>query len=345
MDNQTPIEHSPAHASASPEQSYPTDVSRRGTIIALILAVCLIVVVLGGAKLAYHKATHQPIALSTVNAPDASTSECVQFTAHLPQHLGEFDQVALADPAPESAAAFTNGQDTVTIRCGISAPSPQYTALTSVEEYAGGQWMAISDTLGTEQVTWYLLGRLRSVAVTGPASLEESLHELEEAVAQDPESSDSATAQPSPIPLSTLPLAEGVTAQTLPAECVDFLNRLPDSLEGRTKTTTTQDGQELDSSTIAYVGPRSEAMVIRCGIAAASDYAAGATLQQVDDVPWFNSLAAAGETSHSASGDNAASSAVWYALGLKVNIAVSLPSGSGNDAITTLSTIATETAR
>lgn len=340
MDNKKPIEQESARETDSVEPSYPEDVSRKGTFIALVLAICLIAVVLTGAKFFYHKATHQPVALTAVNAPDASSPECEQFNAHLPANLGNFDKVALAEPAPLGAAAYTNGKDTVTIRCGISAPVPQYNELTSIEKHAGGQWMALSDTLGTGQVTWYLLGRIRAVAVTGPEALEASLENLKAAVDSNPESSGSETAAPSPIPLSALPFADGITAQTLPTECFSILDRLPDTLEGRSKTNSLADGQPLEPGTVAYTAPRSEAVVVRCGIAPASDYAAGATLQQVDDVPWFNSLAAAGETSHSATGDNAASSTVWYALGLKVNLAVSLPSGSGNDAITTISTTA-----
>jgi hypothetical protein len=69
-------------------------------------------------------------------------------------------------------------------------------------------------------------------------------------------------------------------------------------------------------------------LVLRCGLDRPADFVIGAPLQVVDDVQWFR-VADSGADGRS----------TWFTVDRPVYVALTLPAGSGPDAIQTLSTV------
>lgn len=319
-----------------------SSVSRTGTMIALGLSIVLVVGVLFAVRTLYYRATHQPVQVSSVAAPGAGSTECSQTIAALPTSIGKFDQVSLADPAPEATAVWAHASDRIVLRCGITAPS-NYTTLSPTEVHNSVNWMPIADSYGTGTVTWYSLGRTQQIAVTGPASIADDLDALSSALANNPVSDSSATATPSPAPLSTVAMAPDPQQAT----CQQFIDSLPETFGDLRKSTTDSEGVALAEGSVAWMGSRTEPIVLRCGVAMPSDYRAGLTAQQINKVTWFNSSAdSAASTTATAGSDGSAEqdsatterdSSTWYTLNYSPMVAVHLPAGATNEAITAIS--------
>ncbi|MFV8396249.1 DUF3515 domain-containing protein [Corynebacterium hindlerae] len=297
-----------------------SQLNRTPLYIALGLAVVLAVGVLVGAKLVYSTAANQPVSMTALDSPDADSAECQALLDNLPKKVLGHGRAELAEPAPAGAAAWaSNSLDRVTLRCGVTLPL-QYTELSMLTEDAGTKWLQIIDaTPGSTMQTWYSVDTFPVVAVTMDSTAakraDTPVAELSDAMAQL-KKTDSA---PNPIPLTQLAAPHAADPQ-----CRALLPALPQDLaDGYTRAALPEDYPGL----LAWVKPGHEPIVVRCGVADPAGYQAGAQLNQVDEIPWFEDTLLA----------NGTTAGTYFALGRDVNVAMSMPSSAGNAAITSVS--------
>ena len=81
-----------------------------------------------------------------------------------------------------------------------------------------------------------------------------------------------------------------------------------------------------------WQAPGREELVVRCGVGQPEAYEPGASLQQINSVPWLEDTTLAFGTTAS----------TWYALGFDTFVAVHTPQDSANQALSRLSTMMTE---
>lgn len=283
--------------------------------LALALAILMVVGVLIGAKLVYSKAAHQPVAMSALDSPDASSAECAAVLDALPAKLQGHKRADIADPAPEGAAAWaSNSIDRITLRCGVTLPL-QYTELSTLIDEEGVKWLQVIDaTPGSQMQTWYSINTFPVVAVTADVKQDRNpVTGLRSALTH----LKAQPSEPHPIPLSQLAAPRAGDQQ-----CTSMLQALPDALAaGYTPAALT-----LPASR-AWTRPGHEPIVVRCGVDDPAGYAPGARLNQVDDIPWFEDTKLA----------NGTTSGAYYALGRDINVVLSMPSDAGNGPIATLS--------
>ncbi|MGN0094799.1 MAG: DUF3515 domain-containing protein [Corynebacterium sp.] len=298
-------------------------VRRRGAVLALLIAVVFVVFVLVGAKILVDRSVYTPVAMGPVDAPDADTSVCTDITDDLPDRLGDYRDVGVADPAPDGTAGYRDSGGTeLSLRCGVNAPA-QYTLLSSVEDNGGEQWLQVADaTPGSELTTWYSVGHSPVVAVTTDGRITASdLSDLGEVIARHGDS-DNAPA-PGDVPLADQPAAHS-------PDCSALEDALPDALgDYRRLDPDTMDPETADAvdGSLVWVAEGREPVVLRCGAELPDSYEAGAQLTQIDEVPWFQDTALA----------EGSTAGVWYALGYADTVAVSLPLDAGNSVLTAVS--------
>lgn len=127
-----------------------------------------------------------PLALVAVDAPDAGTPTCANLANALPGELPSKDskmtRLALAEPAPQAAAAWAGDRgEPVVLRCGLPKPTElQPTAqLRLISEV---NWLPVE---GDGATTWYTVDRPVYVAVTIPEDAGTGvIQELSETVAK-----------------------------------------------------------------------------------------------------------------------------------------------------------------
>ena len=141
--------------------------NRAPLVLALILALTMVIAVLVGARMFYDKVARQPVAMSAIDSPDASSPECSTLIDRLPSSLLGHRRTDIAEPAPAGAAAWSsNSTESITLRCGVSLPL-QYTTLSHTIDAAGSTWLRVVDaTPGANLETWYSVNRHPAVAVT-----------------------------------------------------------------------------------------------------------------------------------------------------------------------------------
>jgi hypothetical protein len=94
--------------------------------LVILAAVALAVAVIGGIlAIAALREAPRPVAVSEVPAPQAESPACHSLAAALPQRLGDYQRVAIAQPAPAGATAWRAGPDgePVVLRCGLDRPA------------------------------------------------------------------------------------------------------------------------------------------------------------------------------------------------------------------------------
>lgn len=164
---------------SSPPSSHPEsteverDHRRHPAVIATAVAfpVALIVGVLVAAFLAGRDPVQDPVALSTVPAPSSGSPECAALMDALPGTLDGIEKAELAEPAPESAAAWkpVDGQ-AIVLRCGVDRPI-EFDQAAPLQVIDGVQWFNVSgEQVGSNSSTWYLVDRGVYVALTLPDS-------------------------------------------------------------------------------------------------------------------------------------------------------------------------------
>lgn len=115
-------------------------------IAALAVAVAGIVGVLVVAAVMQRSPAQEPVAVTSVPAPQADSPECRSLLDALPQELGGYRRAALIDPAPQGAAAWQPdepGGDALILRCGLDRPA----------EFVVGAPLQVVDA-----VSWFRVG-------------------------------------------------------------------------------------------------------------------------------------------------------------------------------------------
>ncbi|MGP6174933.1 DUF3515 domain-containing protein [Corynebacterium sp. A21] len=302
--------------------------SRTPVLIALGLAILLVLGVLFGARFVSEQAGRQPVLISELPGTNSDHPECAALLEELPDEVAGLQRAELAEPIPAGSAAWISGQeDELTLRCGVNLPF-QYSALSEIQEFEGTRWLQVIDpTAGDALETWYSVDREPSVALTlyrvseATADLDTSLlaADLAAAVSTIPEQAQ----DPFPVPLAEMPEIPEAAQR-----CEDLLNNLPASF-GNELTYTLADiadtGLNTDTAA-AWTAPGQEPVVLHCGVTPPVNYQAGETLNQINEIPWFEDTTLA----------NGTTSSTWFALGRDIDIALNVPQATGNSAVVTL---------
>lgn len=110
-----------------------------------------------------------PLALVTVDAPEADSSACAQLVAALPAELPSagtsLARRRLAEPAPRAAAGW-GAPATVVLRCGLRKPR-ELRQDSRLQVINGVQWLPIA---GADSTTFFTVDRDVFVALTVPAN-------------------------------------------------------------------------------------------------------------------------------------------------------------------------------
>lgn len=110
-----------------------------------------------------------PLALVAVDAPDAGNPACLNLVQALPASLPnkgtELKRLPLADPAPQSAAAWAGDRgDPVVLRCGLTKPA-EYQPTAQLRLVSQVNWLPVE---GKDAMTWYTVDRPIYIALTIP---------------------------------------------------------------------------------------------------------------------------------------------------------------------------------
>ncbi|AKE41070.1 putative secreted protein [Corynebacterium kutscheri] len=309
--------------------STASEVRRTPIVIALILSLLLVIGVLIGARITLEKASKQPVAMATIDSPLADSQQCSQFINAVPEKFFGFPQAEIAQPVPAGAAAWQKDSGKrVTLRCGVYLPL-QYNALSITKDIEGVQWLPVVDaTPGSNMYTYYAVTVSPHIAVTFDASYtdqpEKELAALKNAVAV----LETIVAQPFPTPLIDL-APDTDLAQETAASCQDFLERLPEEISFYTRSTS----DALEKNMAAWTASGYEPIVVRCGVGFPDNYTAGAQLQQVNDLTWFEDTTLG----------NGTTTSTWFVLGREAIVALHVPQASGNAAVVAMSHVISET--
>lgn len=306
------------------DQEHGAVMRRPLILLSLGLALLLVAGVLVGSKLYLKQLNNQPVALTELPSPEAESPECSALVGALPDTLAGHERATLADPAPAGAAAWqTSSAERVTLRCGVDAPL-QFTELTPTEKIGGAEWMKVADpTPGSALTTWFTVDRSPVVAVTADGAAlggsdSQPVAELDLSALPETELS------PEEAPLAEL---EASISDGSDDVCRELIAALPDELAGSYRRLDVTGVDGLGENAAAWGADGLDPVVLKCGVARPPSYEAGAQLTQINDVPWFE------ETRH----DDASQATVLYALGRATDIAVSVPVGAGEGALTKLS--------
>ena len=296
--------------------------NRTTIYVSLGLAVALVLGVLVGARVFFNRVALQPVAMTQLPAPEASSAECTSLIDALPSTLANLKRAELAEPAPEGAAAWqASSTERITLRCGVDAPA-QYTPYVQTEDIDGARWLRVNDaTPGSTLATWFTVNRSPVLAVTADTQ------QLRDGTAPVAGIDTSALTGPAPeqhpAPLADLAAGGGAGA----ASCNSLLAAAPDSIaDGYTRV------DAVSEQTVAWSAEGQDAIVLRCGVADPENYGPGARLDQINGVPWFEDVKLA----------NGTTASTWYAMGRDVQVAASLPQAESNEAITNLTNLVAE---
>lgn len=290
-------------------------------VIALVIALLLTAGVLVGARVLLGPAGQQQVAMSTLPAPEAESTECAALIESLPGSAFGHTRAQIMEPVPAGVAAWSSSElERVTLRCGVDMPF-QYTELAETVEVDGVTWLPVADvTAGSSLQTWYSVDRFPVVAITADDMSTDNADTPVAPFTDAVGALEQRDGEPFPAPLSQLAAGSG--------NCSALIDALPPTLEvGSGEDAITY--QLIDDPAMAAAGYGDDAVawksaglepiVVRCGVEPSENYEAGAVLQQINDIPWFeDTILATGTTS-----------ATWYALGRETDIAVSLPQYAG----------------
>lgn len=139
---------------------------------AVIIAAAALAVATIGGILAFAATRHppaQPVAVPAVPAPQATAPPCGALMAALPQRLGDYQRVALAQPAPDGASAWRAeaGGEPVIVRCGLERPA-DFVVGSPIQIVDRVQWFEVAAQSGENRSTWYTVDRPVYVALTLP---------------------------------------------------------------------------------------------------------------------------------------------------------------------------------
>lgn len=138
--------------------------------LAVGLPVALVIGIIVAAVIASRTSGQEPVALTTVPAPQANSPECTRLIAALPDDLGGYSVAELVEPAPPATQAWTgeDSDDRVVLRCGLDRPL-EFDAAAALQLVDGVQWFQVTDPGGeSASSTWYVVDRGVYIAVTVP---------------------------------------------------------------------------------------------------------------------------------------------------------------------------------
>ncbi|WP_082277225.1 DUF3515 domain-containing protein [Mycobacterium ostraviense] len=138
-------------------------------IAAVALAVAAVAVILVIAAIRHPR--QQPVTVAAVPAPPAGSPACQALTAALPQRLGDYQRVPIAQPAPEGASAWSSGpsREPVIARCGLDRPA-DFVVGAPIQIVDRVQWFRVTDETSSDgRSTWYTVDRPVYLALTLPA--------------------------------------------------------------------------------------------------------------------------------------------------------------------------------
>jgi hypothetical protein len=150
-----------------------TDGPPRALLIAAIsVAVAAIVVVLAIAAIRQSSPPPPPVAIASVPAPRAGSTECRTLLGALPDQLGDYRRAPTAEPTPAGAAAWRREGDAepVILRCGLDRPA-DFVVGAPIQVVDPVQWFRVGDIAAGEdrgRSTWYTVDRPVYVALTLP---------------------------------------------------------------------------------------------------------------------------------------------------------------------------------
>ncbi|MGV0742029.1 DUF3515 domain-containing protein [Mycolicibacterium sp. XJ870] len=145
-------------------------------IAAVVVAVSALITVLGIAASHQRSTEQQPVAISSIPAPQADSAECHALLGALPEQLGDYRRAPTVEPTPAGTAAWRAGSDTepVILRCGLDRPG-DFVVGVPLQVVDAVQWFRITDpgTVGKAtddtRSTWYAVDRPVYVALTLPS--------------------------------------------------------------------------------------------------------------------------------------------------------------------------------
>jgi hypothetical protein len=110
-----------------------------------------------------------PLALVSIDAPDAGSKACADLLKALPQQITDAGEKVprreLAKPAPPATVAWGDAQhEPIVLRCGMGRP-PELTPTAQLGGVNGVQWLDVVGDAGT--VTHYIVDRSVYIALTG----------------------------------------------------------------------------------------------------------------------------------------------------------------------------------
>jgi len=288
-------------------------------VIILGLALALVAGVLGGARYVFNKAAHQPVAMPEMPSPLAGSPECADFVRALPNKVLGYSRAEIAEPAPPGAAAWQrSSNERITLRCGVDMPL-QYNVFAEPETVNGVSWLRVDDAIPESTMsTWFTTDRSPVLAVT--ADTAQFAGDSSPVTEIEASSLPQVHIDPAPAPLQSLDGGDT-------SACADLAAHAPKQIaEGFSLVDVP--GAEPNAPTLAWSAPGREPVVLRCGVAPPPSYQAGASLLQVNNIPWFEDTEAGIGTA-----------STWYALGRAADIAASIPVTGGNEVMTNLSNL------
>jgi hypothetical protein len=146
-----------------------------GIAAVLVIGVIIVSQVMGGDDTAAPASTTEPtrpsgpLALVTVDAPDAGSASCTNLVTALPANLPsngkELERLVLAEPAPPAAAAWAGDRgEPVVMRCGLVKPQELQPGV-QLRNVDGVNWLPIE---GDGATTWITVDRPVYIALTIP---------------------------------------------------------------------------------------------------------------------------------------------------------------------------------
>jgi len=133
-------------------------------IAAIAVAAGAIIGILVFAALRQAPPDQRPVAIASVPAPQADSTECRALLEALPQQLGDYRRAAAADPAPAGAAAWTADGEPVILRCGLDRPA-EFVIGSPIQVVDAVQWFELADQ---GRSTWFAVDRPVYIALTLP---------------------------------------------------------------------------------------------------------------------------------------------------------------------------------
>jgi hypothetical protein len=174
------------------DEPVPAEERRHPAMIATAIAlpVALLAGVVVAAVIVDRTPVLGPLALGSIPAPAADSTECADLLAALPDKIGGYTRAELVEPVPAGTAAWQIADaEPVVLRCGLDRPS-EFDAASALQVVDGVQWFEVSgEAEGIDASTWFAVDRPVYVALTvpngsGPSPLQEVSAALSESLPQ-----------------------------------------------------------------------------------------------------------------------------------------------------------------